>query len=223
MRDLKRTAARTLCALLTAAVFVPAANADYYCNLSKNGWRPVDFQLRPNGGTWAAERQQAPRTWEDWIWRGSWEGEWPQCPSNAWGGHCTYNWNQTRSASTTWSVGFSAEPKFKLASSFLGEVTGKFYAQYNHTIGTSQGFNLGVDYGAGQHIEPLIKQNRRWHSGDFVNADVKVGSREGWKTEWNGNRYYAWEVCFNTDPNARFGYWQDNKAEGTPYRSFHIW
>lgn len=104
----------------------------------------------------------------------------------------------------------------------------KVAGQWQKTITTMQTFGYNINVDAGMRVEPVIIQDRRWRSGDFVNRDEKVSSYEGFvKNAYYSHlhhgwgKWYNWNVCFNPT-NKVFGYWADNKAEGQPYKSYNV-
>ena len=212
---------------LLATIVLSNAQA-YYCVQSETGWEPIDTPIKPNDDTIATERQQAARTWQDFIWRGSSQGESFLCPPNTPKG-CVYTWGKSKSVATAWSAGLSIDPKGMLPNKYVPELSAKFAGQWQRTVTTMQTFGYNVNIDAGMRVEPVIIQDRRWRSGDFVNGDVKVSQSEGFaKNEFYSNvhkgwgKWYQWTVCFNPS-NKVYGYWADNKAEGLPYKSYNVW
>lgn len=170
-------------------------------------------------GTKYIARIQDNKTWQDWIWRGSWEGERAYCPTNA-AGNCNFNWGRSKTQGTSTTKGFNLQ-----ASGDIGRANNNF-AHANATAGfnaswtkyyeTTQSFEISVSFSRGKYIEPIIVQNRRWKQGNmqggFIFTNYNYGNAR-WPATW----------CYRYDGGRQFGKWSANHAEGGAYRSFHIY
>jgi hypothetical protein len=165
------------------------------------------------GGTNYRARTRAPNTWQDWIWRGGWEGERGFCPTNA-TSDCKYNWgrSKTTGTSTTHGLNISFSGEVGKANNHLwhGVATIGYNRQWTRYQESTQSFNYEVSHARGTFIEPIVVQNRRWTTGDMVG---------GWI-------YYEITLggyCYYWDPGRVYGAWSANRADGSQYRTFHIY
>ncbi|QOV33193.1 hypothetical protein IM697_23375 [Streptomyces ferrugineus] len=155
--------------------------------------------------TKAVPRQQANKTWQDWVWRGPVE----QCPWNA-PQNCTYSKAITKTTSYEWSVGLTmgGEAKREPFSAMASLVGG-----YGRSGSTSMTYTSGIWYRPGQFAQPISVVERRWRSGDFVGGFVRTPEYDN--VCRNGNKGYRW------DANKRWGSWSDN-VKVRDYGTFNI-
>ncbi|WP_158853111.1 hypothetical protein [Saccharothrix deserti] len=149
--------------------------------------------LRSGDTSYARVKQQASKTWEDWIWRGPIY----QCPRGV--EQCTYAWGQTKLSGWRWSTGVSMD----LAGLKLpGTVSGDF-GRYGEMSTT---FTATVYMKPGQYAQPIQKVIRRWRSGDFVGAFRRTGNTCNYSSWQKGQEFY-W------DGGYAWGRWSDNRRQ----------
>jgi len=173
-----------------------------------------------DSGDWTKlyESQHANNTWQDWFWRGSWEGKVFKCPWNNADPTCPINLDFTKSTSHSKEVGFSigagggTNDWFKKAA---GTLTGSFNYNRQTTWTDSFSFRPGGSIRRNQYAEPITVQDRRWRRGYY---------HGGWmQTSATANRYGIVTRCYDFDWNRNYGEWTSNTAENTSYHTLHIY
>ncbi|MFF7265484.1 hypothetical protein ACFZCL_35100 [Streptomyces sp. NPDC008159] len=160
---------------------------------------PTD--IRKGDTTWAKSQTQAPRTWQDWVWR----GDTFQCPWNA--PSCSYAWQRSKTTGWQWSVGLSVENPVPYLNKVLGSIT----PSYGRTGSTTTSYTFTTNLAPGQFARPIQVVERRWTKGTFVGAFRTDGSGCG----RNGHTYW-W------DGNYEFGTWETN-LRVKDYGTYQIW
>ncbi|MFF6786444.1 hypothetical protein [Streptomyces sp. NPDC012510] len=166
--------------------------------------RTHPFHIHSSWVTKAVPRQQARKTWEDWVWRGPIE----RCSWSA-AQNCTYNKSISKTTSYEWSIGLTLggdakkEPFTRMASLVGG---------FGRSSSTSITYTSGTWYKPGQFAQPISVVERRWRSGDFVGAMVRT------PTDYCSGKVRS----YTYDPNKRWGYWADN-IKVRDYGTFHIY
>lgn len=162
-------------------------------------------------GDWTKfiSKTQANGTWNDWVWRGSSQNEVAFCP---WGATkpCQYNWGQSKLVGVSTTQGFSVGGAGSVGSVGLSAAYNKQWTRYSEA---NISFNYIVEHARGTYIEPIVVQKRRWRQGVLRGGWVLASTQEDRGRTWN---------CYDFNSNIEFGRWNDNKAEGSAYRSFHI-
>jgi hypothetical protein len=144
------------------------------------------------------QRQQARNTWDDHIWVGP-----PKiCPRNAAEAGCKLGHTESKTTTTTWSVGLSidlgnASSPSKKAANAVGTIMGV----YQRSVEVTSSWTWEVNVKPGDTVEPVQIARRRWIQGDFVGGWVRTnrGCQGGRIYEWNGA--------------TRWGSWATNKLE----------
>ncbi len=172
-----------------------SASADTWC------WKPDGHDIAKGSTTWAKAQTQAPKTYEDWVWRGPTF----RCPPNVPG--CSYAWGEQKTSGWQWSVGVSVSNPIPYLNKVLSEIT----PSYGRTGSTSTTFTFNTSLSPGQYAQPIQLVKRRWTQGTFVGAFRTDHSSCG-----RGKERYWW------DGNYQWGKWQAN-LRVDDYGTYHVW
>lgn len=165
--------------------------------------------------------QHAHNTWQDWFWRGSWEGKVFQCP---WGNAdptCPINLDFTKGTSHSAQIQFGFDAGggtndwFKKA---VGSLAASFNYSKQRTWNNSFSFRPGGSIRRGQKAEPITVQDRRWQRGYYRGGWVQTGSR----TVTSGRLVVGVQRCYDFQNWHNFGGWTTNQAEGSSFHTIHI-
>lgn len=160
-----------------------------------------------NGGTQVVTSQQANNTWDDWTWRGKWDGMVQYCDSNSSG--CAFTWGKQKSVSyshtTGWSIGGGFG--FILSKIFKASVEAVFSSARTWTKSRTENFDMRTEMRPGQWAQPVIVTVRRWKGGHFNGGHFL-------RTQ-SGNKYiYDWKW-------QNFGSWGGNEQQWG-YKMIHL-
>jgi hypothetical protein len=147
-------------------------------------------------------KQQAAKTWEDWVWRGSTF----RCPTNV--PQCTYAWGQSKTTGWSYTTGVSID----LAGLKL---PGSLSAEFQRRGETTTSFTYTVFLRPGQYAQPVQKVVRRWQSGDFVGA-FRTNGRTCSISSWDNGREYYWDARY------AWGNWSRN-VRVNDFGTYHVW
>lgn len=160
------------------------------------GWGTNYFQgfVKPDGGTKVVGDKQAGNTWDDWVWRGKWDGTVFYCHPNS--GGCVQNWGISKTTSYSHTTGWSIGGGFGFEKGAInGEIQGVY--QNAKTWGESQteSFNWSTNVAAGKWAQPVIVAVRRWRNGHFNGGHFYTGTANGWPYwyEWAWNNFGSWQ------------------------------
>jgi hypothetical protein len=159
--------------------------------------------------SWAIERTQATRTYDDWVWRGP---EFFRCPKQG-VNFCTDSYGKSHQVGYEWAVGgslnFGGIPIVGGALKLVGP-TGS-YTRINYWTET---WNRSISLQPRYASRPIQVVVRRWVGGNFRGMHVNTGRRcsfgkgsneEGAMYRWDGNRTFGnWSA--NKQVSRWFGY-----------------
>lgn len=171
-----------------------------------------------DSGSWTKLNvsQQANNTWQDWFWRGSWEGKTFQCPWNNAEATCPINLDFTKATSHAREWGISIGPGGN-SNDWFKKVVGSLTASFNYsrqkTWTNSFSFRPGGSVRRGQFAEPITVQVRRWTRGYY---------KGGWVEKRQVFARYQY-YCYDFDANRSYGQWSSNTATGASYHTIHIY
>ena len=194
-------------AILLATISLFASGS----SLASECLQPHTENIVLSGKSQAIPRQQARRTWEDWIWRG------PifKCPGNGNTG-CPYRWDNTKTTGYSWSVGASLNlskiPVVGGALSILG-ISGN-YSQ-NKSLTTTYSWTINTS--PGYYAQPIQVIQRRWTSGEYRGAYQNTGLGCSFGIASPVTR--SW---YNWNNNIIAGKWNANIDVGR-YATYHIY
>lgn len=160
------------------------------------GWYTYQYRGKvvADGGTILREDQHANNTWHDWVWRGKWEDK--VFPCAQWAQSCTTNWNFSKTASYSHTVGWSIEGGFGIEKGALdGSVSAEYRNQKTWTQTQSEGFGFSTTVGPGYWAQPVIVAVRRWKKGHFEGGhflDPYASPDRGYYYSWGWRPYGTW-------------------------------
>lgn len=167
------------------------------CASSSWAWMTTEWlgYVVADGGTQKPADRQAGNTWDDWVWRGRYDGTVQYCSSNSRG--CSFTWGQSKSTSYSHTTGWSVGGGFGFDVWRLGpSVSGEFQRSFTWTQSQSENFDMRTDLAAGQWAQPVIVAVRRWQQGHFRGAHFLTATSPccnyyDWKWDnygnWTGN------------------------------------
>jgi hypothetical protein len=152
------------------------------------------------GVTRAETTQEAPNTWDDWLWRGD---PFP-CPPNV--KRCEYSYGKSHTASTTFGVGGLAQfgnrnsPSKSFLNAFLFIIP-----NYTKVEEYTTNFSDLVAFRPGDTAYPIQVATRRWRSGIYRGGYFKLTGADACLADGGGSGH--WYVRYHDRP---WGSWSDN-------------
>ena len=208
----------TICTLLAAtlAPTLAAAHDVWECGGRQNLRFGSQYGDSNTPHKWWTTRiqgtNQASNTWEDWIWRGKWEGHVQYCGTSAGIKNCTFNWGGSKTQGYSNSTGNSVG--FDLA--YGGVEAGKrWLSTVTTSKSTTYSWAAGAIFDRGMWAEPYIGVARRWKQGYFAGF-FEPQQQVSWD-QCNNN--LAW--AYNWNGERRDGHWVKNEAQYT-FKGFLI-
>lgn len=192
--------------------------------VSWGAWEDCTFRgdVVADGGTRVIARSQAQNVWHDWVWRGKWDRYRDQnivqyCYPHPGSRGCAYTWGGSKTASYSYTVGWSVGGGFDIPIWKIGgNISGQYERQKTWTTSQTESFDMRTDYAPGHFAQPVIVAVRRWKTGHFNGGHFASTFSPGhYRTGPN-------KGCFLYDWAWRnFGSWSGSEREGG-YKMIHI-